>query len=206
MIHALAPWKELFRAAFFIAFVILGFRARRSERATITFIAYTIAVSLFIGFTQLEAWPFSNWALVHTLREPQMNRWDLVGIDESGRAWTIDPRVLQPIAIEEYDTWMRMKFFRMSDQGRQAVADDLIRRAEKGRQRFLATGFPGTDSWLLRSLAAPRHFHNGAVWRTANDVPRIPFRRFRLAVTRWDIETFARDPRALTRVVIYESR
>src|SRR5207248_9175899 len=59
MIHALAPWKDLIRAAFFIVFLILGFRARRSQRAALTFIAYTIAASLLIGFTQLEAWPFS---------------------------------------------------------------------------------------------------------------------------------------------------
>jgi len=205
VIHFLAPWKDLIRPAFFVFFLILGFRARRSQRAALTFIAYTIAVSLLIGFTQLEAWPFSDWALVHTLREPDMNRWDFVGIDANGRAWMIDPRVMQPIATEEFDTWMRMKFFRMSGSGRQAVSEEIIRRAEEGRIRFLAGGSPGSDEWLFGRFAAPRHFHNGAVWRSPNDVPRVPFRRFRLVVTRWNIEQFERDHNALTRTVIYES-
>jgi len=201
MIHALAPWKELIRGAFFIVFLILGFRARRSQRAALTFIAYTIAASLLIGFTQLEAWPFSNWALVHTLREPTMTRWDFIGIDASGREWIIDPRVMEPIAPEEFDTWMRKNFLRMSDRDRDAVARDIVQRAEKGRQRFLANGHPGTDGWLLGPLAAPRHFHRARVWRKPSDVPTIPFRRFELRLSEWQIE----NPGAVARAILYES-
>src|SRR5436305_7691860 len=137
MMHALVAWKELLRASFFIVFVILGFRARRSGRAALPFIAYTVAASLFAGVTQLEAWPFSNWALVHTLRQQQMTRWDWIGIDANGSAWLIDPRVIEPIAPEEFDTWMRMKFMRMSASDRDKVAREIIRQAEVGRQRFL---------------------------------------------------------------------
>ena len=202
MIHTLVPWKELIRAAFFIAFLILGFCARRSSRAALTFIAYTIAVSLLVGFTQLEAWPFSNWALVHTMRAQSINRWDFIGVDANGRSWVIDQRVLQPIAPEEFDTWMRMKFFRLTDAGRDVVAADILRRAEEGRLRFLAGGHPGTDPWVLGALAAPRHFCRAAIWRDAHDVPRVPFRRFQLRVTEWDIENASHA----TQRVLYESR
>jgi len=202
VIHALAPYKELIRAAFFAAFFLLGMRARRSPRATMAFIAYTIAVSLLVGLTQLEAWPFSNWALVHSLRQPTINRWDFVGIDANERAWVIDPRVLEPIAPEEFDTWMRMKFLRMTPSERDAVAADLIHRAEEGRQRFLTAGRPGTDPWLLGPLAAPRHFHRAPIWRSASDVPTVPFRRFRLRMTEWEIE----QPERSTERVLYESR
>ena len=201
MIHALVPWKELLRAAFFLAFIALGLRARRSPRAALTFIAYTIAASLFAGFTQLEAWPFSNWALVHTLRQPSMTRWDFIGIDANGREWLVDPRVLQPIAPEEFDTWMRMKFMRMDDAGRDAVAAAIVRESEEGRRRFLAKGHPGTDDWLLGPLSAPRHFHRAAIWRSAADVPAVPFRRFRLSMSEWDIE----HPAPVKKTILYES-
>jgi hypothetical protein len=201
MIHALVPWKELIRATFFIAFLVLGFRARRSQRATLTFIAYTVAASLLVGFTQQEAWPFSNWALVHTLRQHDMSRWDFIGIDASGRAWIIDPRVLEPIATEEFDTWTRMQFFRLTPHDRDVVARDLLERAEKGRQRFLAKGYPGTDRWLLGPAAAPRHFHRARIWRTPNDVPKNPFERFQIRLSEWEIE----NANAVKQRVLYES-
>ena len=193
--------KELIRALFFITFVILGLRARRSHRATLMFIAYTVAASLLVGFIQREAWPFSNWALVHTLRQHNMTRWDFIGIDASGRQWIIDPRVLEPIAPEEFDTWMRMQFFRLTLRDRDVVARDILERAEKGRQRFLAKGYPGTDRWLLGAAAAPRHFHRARIWRSPNDVPKIPFERFQLRVSEWEIENAS----VVKQTVLYES-
>lgn len=204
--HTFAAVKELIRSAIFLAFLVLGFRARRSERAALTFIAFVVGMTFVAGFTQQEAWPFSNWALVHTMRSPEMNRWDLAAIDTQGREWLIDPRVLEPFAAEEYLTWMQMKFMRMDGEKRQRVAADIVRRAEEGRRRFLRTGDPGTIRTILGPLTAARHFHRAPTWRSDADVPRVPFVRFRLVMTSWNVEELARDPKATRRRVLYESR
>lgn len=210
---ALAPelLKTFLRSGLFAGFVALGLAAqgrdgRPRRRVVLALVVYTLGATALAGFSQVEAWPFSNWALVHTLRDPFMDRWDLIGLDDGGRVFVIDPRVLEPFAPEEFHTWIRIHFLKLDPAGRQAVANDILRRAERGRLRFLATGRVGTNERLLGPLTAPRHFHRAAVWKGHADVPATPFRRLQIRVASWDIERAAADPTQVRREVVFESR
>lgn len=203
--------KTVIRFGLFAGFVALGLFVQRRDgtprrRVVMTLIIYTLLVSAAVGFSQIEGWPFSNWALVHTLRDPSMDRWELVGVDDKGRRFLIDMRVLEPFAPEEFHTWLRIHFLRLDARARQAVAADILRRAEAGRIRFLDTGVVGTNERVLGPLTAPRHFHRAAVWSKPSDVPSTPFRRLQLQLASWDIERAAADPRQIRREVFFESR
>ena len=68
----LQPPLEVVRLGVFMLFVVLGlFAWRRGRAAADRLIAYVLAVSLAVGLSQQESWPFSNWALVHGMAPRQ---------------------------------------------------------------------------------------------------------------------------------------
>jgi hypothetical protein len=147
----------------------------------------------------VEAWPFTNWALVHSLAPARMSSWEIEGIDASGRAWPIDPRVLQPLAPEEFGSWMFSRVPRLPEDGRAHVGRFLLERAEAGRQRLRGGRAVGGNESLLGPLAAPFHFQQKTVWRGAADVPAAPFVAVRVRVLEWDVEARRRDESAVSR-------
>src|SRR5437868_10626114 len=98
MLHRLAesfPWLrsavELVRLSCFLLFATLGFRiiwlerrGRATTRAIHQFVLYSLAVTCLAGFTQIEAWPFTNWALVHNISPETMIDWKIEGVTASG--------------------------------------------------------------------------------------------------------------------------
>jgi hypothetical protein len=199
---------EIVKLGVFLVFVALGLfawaRGRRADpaagrRAADRLILYALAVSLAVGLTQQESWPFSNWALVHGLAPRQMASWEMEAIDAAGRAWPVDPRVLQPLSPEEFGGWMSGHLGRLTPEGRRRVAQFLLERAEAGRARVKAGGTVGVSERWLGPLAAPYHFHGKAVWRGAADVPDQPFTALRIWSLAWDVEERAADPARVRR-------
>src|SRR5205807_6388720 len=74
--------------------------AVRRRRAKFV-IAWVLGVTSIVGITQIDAWPFTNWALVHMVRAETMNGWIVEATDEHGRTVEVDPRVFQPMPAEE---------------------------------------------------------------------------------------------------------
>ena len=210
LLHPLVGTKEIIRLSIFLVFVVLGLSIWRASgngrhRAILRLITYVVVVTCIVGFTQIESWPFTNWALVHSMRRTKMNRWELIGLDNRGRGYEIDPRVVEPMGMEELDTWMRHDFLQIDPGGQKSVADWIVGRAEEARLRFLKTGSIGTDGWILGPLAAPHHFTRGRVWNTSRDVPPDPFAKLQIWFSEWDVEERARDERRVTRRLIYAS-
>lgn len=208
ILQPLAGAKEIIRLSIFFVFVVLGVLiwhappAGRS-RAILRLVVFVVGMSCLVGFTQVESWPFTTWALVHGMSPKRMTRWELMGIDRRGRAYEIDPRVIQPMAMEEFDTWMRHSFFQIDPAGQKSVAEWILKRAEEGRQRFLKSGAAGSDGWLFGLLAAPHHFTRGRVWNTARDVPPDAFASLQIWLSEWDVEERSENERRTTRRVIY---
>ena len=137
--------------------------------------------------TQIDAWPFTNWALVHMVRARTMNGWIVEATDEHGRTMEVDARVFQPMAAEELGAPLgRFEF--LPPDGKREVLRFLYQRAENGRQR-LRSGrrFPQND-WLLDGFSAPYHFGARHAWKRPEDVPNTRFTSIQLVFTRWDIE------------------
>lgn len=207
MIEALSgqPWLrpalDVARLAAFLGFVALGLAvARRPERRRVDrLIAYVMALSVAVGLTQVEAWPFTNWALVHSMAPSRMSSWEIEGLDATGRAWPVDARVLQPLAPEEFGSWMFARVPGLPEDARARVGRFLLDRAEAGRQRLVSGQPVGGNETLLGPLAAPFHFQQKPIWRAPSDVPAEPFVAVRVQVLEWDVETRRRHESQVTR-------
>src|SRR5574342_612350 len=107
------PAVDLARLGVFALLVALGLMAARRARggegrpAADRLIVYVLAVSCLVGVTQVESWPFTNWALVNHGSPRRIVSLELEGLDASGRGWTVDLRVLQPLSPEEVATWLK---------------------------------------------------------------------------------------------------
>ena len=155
--------------------------------------------------TQVDAWPFTTWALVHTLRSPLMHSYEFEAVDAAGQVHAVDPRILQPIATEEFGAWVG-SLQRLPPEARAEVARFLYQRAEASRRNFQSGSFPSND-WLLGRLSAPYHFQARRVWAKPGDVPSAPFVAFQIVFIEWDLEERHRLGRsAVRRHVIAEYR
>lgn len=210
----------------FVLFVLLAVRVvwlerRRlpSRRAKVQLIGYALAATCITGFLQEEAWPFTTWALVHNVSQTSMLQWQLTGVDASGKGYPIDLRFIQPLPPEDFDAWMKYSFMRLGTSEEEArtscpvpgfwtteqraVVQFLLDRANSARERFLRTGRPGTNGWLLGAFAAPYHFDRPRTWRLRNDVPATPFVSFEIWQERWDLEQRWRDESRVDRTLLF---
>lgn len=208
---------EWARLAVFLGFVALGLRvalsARRAadgrpDRGTVDLLlVYVLVVSLLVGFTQKESWPFANWPLIHHLSPRRVTGvLAIEALDALGQSYVVDSRVWQPLAPEELMSWMQNRFRDLPPPAQERVARTLLEKAEMARQR-VRRGLPvGTDGWLLGPLAAPHHFRPGQAWRSPVDVPATPFAGIRVVELEWDVEERLADWSRVTRRPVYELR
>jgi hypothetical protein len=207
----LEPVVELARLAIFLGFVALVVfcivvHVRQSaegtrKRAARMLIGYVVAITTIVGIIQIDAWPFTTWALVHTMRAEVVHSWVLEGVTGDGKVVEVDPRVLQPIAPEEFGGWLPQLSQLPAAQQRE-VMRFLFERSEHMRAAAVAgRRFPPND-WLLGDFSAPYHFVARRPWRTLADVPRSPFVSVRLVGLQWNIPLRARiGDRAVERTV-----
>ena len=204
---------EIGRLAAFITFISLGLRLlwleRRglaTRRATVMLVAWSLFVTSAVGFTQIEAWPFTNWALVENVSHIRMQDWILYGLDETGRSYRLDYRFVHPLPYEDFDTWMKTFMLRTGNGGERRIAQFLVDRAEAARVRFLATGRVSTNERYLRAAAAPYHFVRPRQWRTSADVPSTKFTGLQIWREEWSIEERHGDESRVSRDLIFEYR
>jgi hypothetical protein len=202
----LQPPLEIVKLGVFLVFLALGLFARRGRRGADRLIVYVLAVSLAVGLLQQESWPFSNWALVHGLAPPRASSWELEAVDAAGRAWPVDPRVLQPLSPEEFGAWMMANLPRLTPAGRDRLARFVLERAESGRVRLRAGEAAGVSEARLGRFSAPYHFHTKVVWRGPADVPDLAFVGVRIWGTSWDVEERALDEARVSRQLLLELR
>ncbi|HET7295483.1 MAG TPA: hypothetical protein VFM88_23915 [Vicinamibacteria bacterium] len=206
----LEPPVDLLRLGCFALFVTLGLLAARAagrpdhRRRVDLLIAYVLAVTGVVGLVQQESWPFTQWALVHHLSPKRIVSLELEAIDERGTSCVVDLRVLQPLAPEEFATWLKANLPRLGPRERERLGQFLLQRAEQGRQRYLAGGEAAPNRWILGPLAAPYHFHDARTWRSRADVPPTPFRRLRAWFLEWDVEQRLADPKRVDRRLLFE--
>lgn len=212
----LEPLLELVRLGCFLLFLLLllfylaGVLRRapndvRRRRANLV-IVFVLIVTGVVGATQIDAWPFTNWALVHMIRAPAMHSWIVEATDREGRVFEVDKRVFQPMAAEDIATSI-VRYERYPPEGKREVLRFLYERAEAGRRRILeGKRFPAND-WLLDGASAPYHFEARHLWARAGDVPAGPLASIRLVFIEWNIEErFRQGDSAVARRVVAEYR
>lgn len=212
----LEPVVELVRLGFFLTFVALLLthllavvRAKSDSvrrRWANLIIAFVLVVTSIVGVTQIDTWPFSNWALVHMLRSPVMHAWQIEGIDASGHTYVIDPSILEPVSPEDFAP-SAGRLRALSPSGRTSFMRFLYKRAEEGRRSVVeGKRFPA-NRWLLGRFSAPYHFGRRQLWRGPRDVPNNRFASIRMVFTVWNIDDrMRRGDAAIEREVIAEYR
>lgn len=204
------PAIDVARLGAFLLFVALGLMAARrgagavARRRVDALLVYVLIVTGVVGLVQQESWPFTQWALVSGLSPRRIRSLEVQGIDAQGRAYPVDLRVLQPLAPEEFASWLYANLERLSPSGRERLARFLLQRAEAGRQRLQRGERVAPNQWLLGPLVAPYHFHDAKTWRSAAQVPAEPFTGLRASFVEWDVEERFKDPERVARRVLFE--
>jgi hypothetical protein len=211
----LEPVVELMRLACFSLLVALvlwhlhgvlthvaDLQLRRRARTIIWFV---LIVSAAVALVQVEAWPFTTWALVHTHRSPEMVSWKLEGSSQDGRIYEIDPRILQPMQAEEFGAWMLPRIEHLSLQQRDELLRFVLVRANEQRTLFLHGEFPPNDRYLGEA-SAPAHFRMRRIWRTPADVPARPFVGVKVWKLSWNTEQRRLDDAAVVRTLLADFR
>jgi hypothetical protein len=178
---------ELLRFASFLAFLVLGFRVTRAagadrRRAINRFLAYVIAVSLAVGVSQVDDWPFASHTIAvgRARADSKVCRTELFGMDALGREWRLDPYSFTPVYHSILQYWLEQAPGRLDEEQRAHVFAFLLQRAEESRARLAAgrslgperiLGRAGASYWLL----LPR----------AKDVPPTPYAGLRAYSSCW---------------------
>jgi hypothetical protein len=208
------PVVDLLRLGCFLLFVGLGLWTARRLRAgrapgpgaVTPFLLYALVLSVGVGLVQQESWPFTTWALVHNISPRRAGSWEMVGLDAEGKPWLIDPRVLQPMAPEEFGAWFFARLEKLTPEARQRLGRFMLERAEAARRRLRAGGPAAANDRFLGPLSAPYHFQPPTVWRSPADVPATPFTGLQVFVLRWDVRERFADERRVTRELQFEVR
>ncbi len=182
---------SLVQLAAFLVFVVLcaaipSARERTQRRRRIVALAaYLVVTNLAIGITQKDAWPLTNYRLMHGLVNPMSEEWRVgfFGVDRSGREWRIDPHTWRAISDWHLQFWVLKQFENSSPAEREEVLRHLLWLAEKDRAFVTARGRLPNHS-LLGPLAAPQWW----LWNREPRVPREPYAKIRLYKEIWTFE------------------
>jgi hypothetical protein len=208
----LEPAVDVVRLGVFLLFVALGLAAAWAARrgghpraAVDRLLVYVLVVTCAVGLVQVESWPFTTWALVNHGSPERIVSLELEGVDATGRAWVVDLRVLQPLAPEEFATWLKFTLPRLTPPERRRLGLFLLQRAEEGRQRLLSGGRVAPNQWLLGPLDAPYHFHDAKTWTSPAQVPATPFVALRAWFLDWNVEERFADEARVERRLLFSA-
>ena len=195
---------DLLKAAVFACFVGLAVFAaiahdpERRRRRVNALVAYFLLVSVAVGLTNHDAWPFATYPLV-----PSRYREDMVarkleyhGVDAAGREVAVEPEAFAPLYPLTMDIWFEKFYARLSpgDQRRAlAFLSDAAERARRDRTDGRRLG----SHVVLGPLAAPD-------WWMYPPVPESPqpFRGLRIDRVTWRPGEALNDPAAFHRQLV----
>src|SRR5262245_31120099 len=156
---------ELLRLGSFAAFLVLGLRvrSRRGEarrRAVQLLIGYVVGLSLLVGLTQRDDWPFTSHTIAvgRARADSPICQTQLVGVDAGGAEWRLDPYSFTPVYDSILQYWVEQGLPRLGEAERAQALSLLLARAEASRRRLAAgqalgpqrlLGAAGAPYWLL---------------------------------------------------------
>ena len=198
---------QLVRLASFALFLALGYRLHRlrtkaARRRGVNFLlGYMMVLSLVVGITGRDDWPFSSYPLVVSQGtvESLISELEVVGLDANGQEWAIDPLSWSPVFPLALRGWFTRTFPRLGDDERHRAGDFLLARAEESRRRLLRGERIGSER-LLGWAAAPPGW---AVYRR-KAVPATSFVALRIYHVAWRPRERLADPSRLSRTLLFE--
>src|SRR5262245_52754254 len=160
---------ELARLASFLLFLGLGARLRglhgsERRRAVQIFLAYTVALGLGAGLTQVDDWPFTSHTIAvgRPRSDSRICDTEFYGVDAAGREWRLDPYAWTPVYDSILQFWVEQRLPRLPAAQRARAQAFLLERAERSRARLAQGRSLGPERLLGRAgapywLLLPRH-------------------------------------------------
>ena len=128
--------------------------ARR--RRILLLAGYLVLGHLAVGVTQKDAWPITNYCLMHgpaDLHKAELFRYGFFGVDAAGREWRIDPYAWRSASDWDLQYWFEVVFKKqLSPAEKDEALAWLYQLAERQRAQ-LARG--NTSISPLGPLSAP---------------------------------------------------
>ena len=200
------------KALLFASFVALGLAAaywtarRPGGRSVVNiFILFTLLLTMGVGLSQREVWPFSTWPLIAGTVPRPVSQPRIVAVDANGREHQIDYRAWGPLVFQEFMAWKDEKFSRLDDAAQNRVAAYLLGIVEGNRRRWSAGEPIPYFTRYLGPLSAPFFLGHPALWNDGR-APGEAFQGLRFYRETWDVEERWRDPSKVTRELTYEYR
>jgi hypothetical protein len=167
--------------AAFVFLILLGIRVLLSRSAEprrtriLQLAAYIVVGHLAVGLSQKDAWPITNYRLLHGLAPPtgELSFFEMYGVDRSGREWRIDPYAWRSISHWHLHFWLWVNFKNLKPAQQDEVIAWLYRLAERQRAE-LAAGDQSISP--LGRISAPEWY----LIRRQTSVPHEPYRGLRI--------------------------
>jgi hypothetical protein len=179
--------NQIARLAPLLIFIALGLRIawvveeRRRRSAINQLVVYVIAAYLAVTLAQVDAWPFSSYALMTVDRNDHSERMHAIAfraVDVNGGEWPVDAQAWSPLSQHALMGWFSAPSTRaVPGREREDALRFLLLRAERARaSRARGRRFIG-NACLLGPLAAPDIYADGGP-RTS-DQPYVSIRVYR---------------------------
>jgi len=197
---------DMVRLAVFISFMVLSWRvgaARSSEgrrRAVANLVAFAVTVSMLVGATQHEMWPFSHWPMDNKYFPAEYRGLRPVVVDDRGLEHELDPRALYPIDWMDLHTWLARTRQRNPEAFAQ-VAPWLVERIARARQNLEAGAHLPGDRGPLAAL--PR-LVMPPIWTTGDSLTPLRIEGLRVYQFEADLDRPALPAFAQPRTLVFE--
>lgn len=196
-----------FGAFVLLALSVLHAEWRRPEarvRRRTALLVFGVALSFGAGLTGHDAWPFSDWPLAAGRVGPIVTSSRIVAVDSSGTEHAIDARAWQPLVYDELSPWVHLRLPTLPPETQGRAARFLLHHVERERRRAVAGQGVGYFDRFLGPLAAPYFVLHPRTW--PDQAGSLPFVALRVYHESWNVRVRAADPRALSRLLVYEYR
>jgi hypothetical protein len=143
------------------------------KRRIIALAGYVFFIHLAIGITQKDAWPITNYRLLHGIAAPaaEMWRYRFNGVDSNGHEWPIDPYAWRGaisdwhLQFSVYGTFEKLPYTRQQEAlaWLYKLAELERARLAKGDQSVSPLGSLSAPAWYLfpRELSVPQEPYRG---------------------------------------------
>lgn len=182
-------WIAVLQTAAFVALIALCARvalarsvdARRKR--VLHLAAYIIVAHFAIGITQKDAWPITNYRLMHGIAGPagELSLFTFYGVDAGGREWRIDPYAWKSTSNWHLHFWFWINFTRTLTPAQQQQALAWLFRLAEQQRASLAKG--DTSISPLGVASAPEW----CMFQRQTTVPAQPYRAFRVYLETFNI-------------------
>src|SRR6185503_14019668 len=135
--------RDVAGAACFTAFILgawlsgprPGTAPTTAKRRASAFAVGVLALTLGVGATERDLYPFSPWDLVAWIYPDSVSYYRVLGVDAAGLEHEVDHRAWQPLSVDELLSWTSVQFMALDSVDRERVAKDLVGRANAAASR-----------------------------------------------------------------------